>query len=593
MLELKHISKKFQDRIILDDISIVFPDTGMIGIQGESGCGKSTLLYVIGMLDKDYQGDIFYNGEIIVDRPAFIRQNISYMMQSKDMISALTLKENIILPCQVSHVFYDMNQLKKITSQLEIDSLLSRYPTQLSGGQLKRASIAKALLKQSSIILADEPTGALHSSQAHVVMEQLQKLSQNSLVIVVSHDLDLLNQYCEHVLTLQNGQLKGRMKKKKSLPIHHQKYHHSSLIHYPIKQLLHQRNKLVFLFLFQWIVIVSFFCIVTAMNGVFEAIEESEWQSVHANTMTIEKRDGTAFQEFINNTFIHYVQYASYLEQLSLTNDSQSLSCMVHHLPQQTNHIPLQQGRLPQSAYEILVSHSLYQSIKSKEIIQFTYQQQVFDMKIVGVIADSFFDSEDIYCFSSFGESLQNFTNSHVLEIEAKTKKARELYEQLSKEYNVYSDVIERVENYQSILTLARFIAYIFIGVSFVISLLLIAIVESIIYLERKHDVAYLLSLGMSKKRLFFLSFMEALFMGMMMGLGGCLLSMLVYFYVNDVYQIAQHIHIRLVLKKIIVTPFDLYIFLIIVYMFMTMIGSLVPMKRMMKTDMIDVLREE
>ena len=86
---------------------------------------------------------------------------------------------------------------------------------------------------------------------------------------------------------------------------------------------------------------------------------------------------------------------------------------------------------------------------------------------------------------------------------------------------------------------------------------------------------------------------MEALFMGMMMGLGGCLLSMLVYFYVNDVYQIAQHIHIRLVLKKIIVTPFDLYIFLIIVYMFMTMIGSLVPMKRMMKTDMIDVLREE
>lgn len=102
MLELKHIFKKFEDRVILDDLSIILPDTGMIGIVGESGCGKSTLLYILGMLDRDYEGEIFFNGEIITHYDDFIRHHVSYMMQNNDMIESLQLKENILLPCQVS-----------------------------------------------------------------------------------------------------------------------------------------------------------------------------------------------------------------------------------------------------------------------------------------------------------------------------------------------------------------------------------------------------------------------------------------------------------------------------------------------------------
>ena len=72
MLELKNICKQYQQTTIIDHLSITFPDTGMIGIQGKSGCGKSTLLYIMGMLDDDYQGEIFYNGEKITDRKAFV-----------------------------------------------------------------------------------------------------------------------------------------------------------------------------------------------------------------------------------------------------------------------------------------------------------------------------------------------------------------------------------------------------------------------------------------------------------------------------------------------------------------------------------------
>ena len=213
MLELKHISKRFEEHLIIDDVSLVLPDCGMVGIQGTSGCGKSTLLYIIGMLDDDFAGEIFYNGEKVMDRSEFISQNISYMMQNKDFISALTIKENITLASQVSQFDYSPAILQKITTQLSIQDLLKRYPHQLSGGQLKRASIAKAMLKQSPIILCDEPTGALHSQQAQIVMQELKKLSLKSLVIIVSHDPLLLKQYCDSVLTLENAKLKGRLKK--------------------------------------------------------------------------------------------------------------------------------------------------------------------------------------------------------------------------------------------------------------------------------------------------------------------------------------------------------------------------------------------
>ncbi len=592
MLELKHIFKKFEDRVILDDLSIILPDTGMIGIVGESGCGKSTLLYILGMLDRDYEGEIFFNGEIITHYDDFIRHHVSYMMQNNDMIESLTLKENILLPCQVSYKGYDASRFEKITKQLEIDTLLSRYPSQLSGGQLKRASIAKALLKQSSLVLADEPTGSLHLQQSHEVMHQLQKLSHSSLVIVVSHDPQLLKTYCDSILTLKDGKLKGRIVKMPPLAFQPIQTRYYSLLYYPIQQLLHQRNKLVFLFLFQWIVIVAFFLIVTAMNGVFDAISESEWQSVGVNMMSVEKRDGQFFDELLNDPLIYHADYESRLEQVSVYFKQQSLSCIVHYLPLQTQHIQLQEGRLPQSKDEIIISYPLYQTIHQNKSLQLTYQQQMMDMKVVGVLRNDFFAVEEIYCLPSLGEEWE-LTNKASLSIEAKSTHARELYQKLVKDYHVYSDVIERVDNYQSLLSLAQWIASLFIGVSFFISLLLIAIVESIIYLERQHDVAYLLSLGMSQKRLFSLSFMEALFMGMIMGVGGCLLSIFTYYYLNDVYQISQYFHMHLVLKKVMFHIYDLYGIIILSYMLMTMLGSLIPMKKMMQTSVIDVLREE
>lgn len=593
MLELKHISKSFYDNLILDDISIRLPDTGLIGIQGSSGCGKSTLLYIIGMLDENFEGEILFNHQIIDNREEFIRQHVSYMMQNKDYIPSLTVKENIVLSCQVSELFYSSQQLKKIITRLGIQDLMDQYPSQLSGGQLKRVSIAKALLKDSSIILCDEPTGALHAVQAQDVMKLLQTISQEALVIIVSHDSILLKNYCDCVMTLKKGILNRKVIKNKMTLCKEKKHHLYSLWFYPIRQFMYQRNKLLFLFLFQWIVIVAFFIIVTAMNGVFDAIEESEKASVCINMMTIEKKSGEVFTELVSYQEVKDVTYDYHLERLNISSQQKEVNCLISFLPHQTSHILLKSGRLPKADNEVVVSESLFHNLSENKNLHWEYQNFQQDIQIVGILENSFFSQDELYCSPMVKEKMNMLKNEYALLIEAQSGKNRYLYNRFNQSYFVYSDVLERVENYQTLLKLARMIAYAFIGISFVISLLLIMIVESTIYIERQHDIAYLLSLGLKKRQLFFLSIGEAMCVGGVISMGGCLLSLLVYYYINQVYHISQYIHFKLKLHRIIFCQWDLYGIVFLAYFFMCILGILVPMKKMMKTDMIDVLREE
>ena len=588
MLELKHISKKFDDCIVLNDISLTLPDVGFIGIKGESGCGKSTLLYIIGMLDTHFDGEVLYNGEVIKDQKAFIRNHVSYMMQNKDVISSMTVKENILLGCMISHKFYQRTQLKKIVHQLGIKDLLNRYPSQLSGGQLKRVSIAKAFMKNSSILLADEPTGALHQSQADEVMSLLKKVSQEKLVIIVSHDPLLLEKYCDSLLELKNGKLLGEVKEGVKQNTQSFPYKHYSLLIYPFRQLLSQKNKLVCLFLFQWILIVSFFLILTAMNGILDSLNQSEIHSVNAYMMTIENKEKTPFTSLpiISHS---YVDYHYDLEQLSLIVQSKNISASLSFLPNNTNHIQLKQGRLPYNNNEVIITNSFHYQIG--ETIHIQYDNYQKDMTVVGIIEPMLFQEEEIYCLRSLKNELSFLLNAYSIDVEGQN--SQELYQELSHHYIVYSDVIERVNNYQNILLLAKIVAFVFIGVSLIVSLLLIGIVESIIYYERKHDVAYLLSLGMSFQRLFVLSMLEAFLLGMIIVVGGSLLSHFIYIYINDVYDLKSHFYFELKYKKIGFYIYDIYFFIGLIYQLIVLLGALMPIVRMMKVDMIDVLREE
>lgn len=588
MLELKHICKKFQDRVILDDISLKFPDYGLIGIQGESGCGKSTLLCILGMLDTCYDGEILYDGKEIHDSQAFIREHISFMMQNNDLISALTVKENILLAAQVSQKKYALKDLKEIMQRLEIDDYLSRYPDTLSGGQKKRVSLAKALLKKSDILLCDEPTGALHQQQEREVMELLKELSQECLVIVVSHNQKLLKEYSDALLVMDKGKLKGKLptfKKERS----HQQNHKYSLWFYSLRQCLYQKNKLVSLFIFQWIVIMAFFLIVTAFQGLSEAIYQSEITSVNVNQMTIEKKDGLPFLELPTLTNTKHINYQYHLEYFDTYVDHKKTEMLISLLPYTTSHIVLKQGRFPQNANEVLVSEG-YMKESQKEI-KIAYGDYEKDLKVVGVIQKDFFSQKCLYLHPTVTDELDDFKDDYTLVVESLSGQSQSLYQKLSQDYNVYSDVKERVESYQSVLTLSQNVAYVFIGVSLIVSLLFIGIVESIIYTERKKDIAYLLSLGLKKKQLYRLSLMEALFMAVMIGGVGGVHSLCLFYYVNSLFHLQQKIGFELILKPIFLMKYDLIVLIIFIYMLMVIVGIFFPTYQSSHVDVVEVMR--
>lgn len=208
---LKNISKSVKDKKILDNISIDFKQ-GLNIIIGESGSGKSTLLNILGIIDNPSEGDIFFNEEKLTGRTDiqlddFRAENIGFIFQSSNLISDITVDENLKLAMEINNI--DIADYKKMLERFKIDDLIDKKVNVLSGGEQQRVSIVRALLKNSSIILADEPTGNLDKGNSKIVFETLKECAEiyNKIVIVVTHDQRLAREYADYIVELEDGKI--------------------------------------------------------------------------------------------------------------------------------------------------------------------------------------------------------------------------------------------------------------------------------------------------------------------------------------------------------------------------------------------------
>ncbi|MCG7537798.1 ABC transporter ATP-binding protein [Pseudoalteromonas sp. OOF1S-7] len=201
ILELKNISKYFQfdelKTMALSDISFSVKGGEYVSINGPSGCGKSTLLSILGMLDTPSGGQYFLSGNDVSnlsrDQRATVRCNhIGFVFQSFNLISDLTIEENVILPLTYQDKYNAKEAKEKALSVLEQVDMLHRvkhFPSALSGGQQQRIAIARALVNDPKLILADEPTGNLDSKNADIVLQLFDDLHQQGRTIcMVTHD---------------------------------------------------------------------------------------------------------------------------------------------------------------------------------------------------------------------------------------------------------------------------------------------------------------------------------------------------------------------------------------------------------------------
>ena len=217
MISLKHLKKHYVTNDFtskaLDDLSLDLPDKGLVAIFGSSGCGKSTLLNIIGGLDKFDSGEFIFNGKNVKefssrDWDSYRNQHVGFVFQNYYLMPHLSVKENISLALKMSH--QDDNIEKRINKALEavgLSKYKKRLPKTLSGGQQQRVAIARAIATNPTIVLADEPTGALDAKNSESVMKLLKEISADRLVVLVTHDQKLAEQYADRLVEISYGKI--------------------------------------------------------------------------------------------------------------------------------------------------------------------------------------------------------------------------------------------------------------------------------------------------------------------------------------------------------------------------------------------------
>ncbi|MDU0462314.1 ABC transporter ATP-binding protein [Staphylococcus ureilyticus] len=217
MLEFKNVTKYFQDgnqKIeAVKPTSLKFNQKELIAIIGPSGSGKSTFLTMAGALQTPSSGDIIINGSEVsgMSQKALAHtrmQEIGFILQATNLVSFLTVKQQFkLLKKQKKNVLSE-DEYNQLMSQLNLETIENKLPSEISGGQKQRVAIAKALYTQPSIILADEPTASLDTQNAMEVMKILkeQTLRKNKTCIVVTHD-ERLTSYCDKVYHMEDGVL--------------------------------------------------------------------------------------------------------------------------------------------------------------------------------------------------------------------------------------------------------------------------------------------------------------------------------------------------------------------------------------------------
>lgn len=219
VLEVNHVEKVYGSRNnvtrALADVSFAVDKGEFVGIMGASGSGKSTLLNCVSTIDTVTSGNVVINGADVTRMKhakltRFRREQLGFIFQDSNLLDTLTARENIALPLTIARVpaKETLARVEQVAQRLDIAGVLDKYPYQMSGGQQQRVAAARALVTDPAIILADEPTGALDSKNARLLLESIEAMNRQyqATVLMVTHD-SFAASYTNRVLFIRDGRI--------------------------------------------------------------------------------------------------------------------------------------------------------------------------------------------------------------------------------------------------------------------------------------------------------------------------------------------------------------------------------------------------
>ncbi len=218
LIAAKDVAKFFQqgsDKLwVLKNLSLTVQAGDAVCIRGASGAGKSTLLHILGTLDRPSQGQVFYRGANLLTKTDdqladFRNKKMGFVFQFHHLMSEFTALENVMMPCRIAGQSKSVAREKAeaLLVELQLESRMTHYPNEMSGGEQQRVAIARALVQNPEILFADEPTGNLDTANGQRIQELFFELKarRGLTLIVVSHDVDFAKRF-PRVLSLKDGQ---------------------------------------------------------------------------------------------------------------------------------------------------------------------------------------------------------------------------------------------------------------------------------------------------------------------------------------------------------------------------------------------------
>lgn len=220
LLEVKNLKKIYTTRFggnqvqALANVNFSVEQGEYVAIMGESGSGKTTLLNILASLDKPTSGEVLLNGKNIVtikesEISAFRRDNLGFVFQDFNLLDTFSIQDNIFLPLVLAQKNYqEMNQrLQPLAKRLQIEAILAKFPYEISGGQKQRAAVARALITNPKLVLADEPTGALDSKAAMNLLKMFSSINDlGQTILMVTHSV-LAASHANRVLFIKDGEI--------------------------------------------------------------------------------------------------------------------------------------------------------------------------------------------------------------------------------------------------------------------------------------------------------------------------------------------------------------------------------------------------
>lgn len=436
-MKLINIIKKYDNNCVLDGINLELKNKGLVFVLGNSGSGKSTLLHIMGLLDTNYEGEIKLNDNAVSkskkDRGKNIRDNIDFVFQDFNLIDSLSVEDNMKLASDIIGQETEKANVDEICKRLAIEHCKGRNTNRLSGGEKQRAAIGRALIRNNTILLADEPTGNLDNDNEKNIFELLKEISKDRLVIVVTHNVEAAEQYGDRIIKIKNGAIEEDIDKgynKNNVVLFKEKNRIKNnknkwIWKLALSNLKNRKKKIVPSSIMMLICILSIggiFGIQASMRNMVSGIDNGIFEN---DRKCVECYDLYRGNEVISEEFLNQVNQmdnvncvnSSFKCYLNAMNGNEVFSYDVtYHVIEDNNfyreRYKLIEGDFPKNKNEIIINESFAERyFGSKKVIGNTLwlnnlEAENLECIVVGVKEDGIAKKDEIYALPSFSEWL-------------------------------------------------------------------------------------------------------------------------------------------------------------------------------------------